>query len=62
MSENAYIREDLKKTEPHRHTFPEGFSEMAEAYLAKVEAEMGLPTVDPYRQNADRLAEALAAL
>ena len=36
--------------------------EEAEAYLAKVEAEMGLPTVDPYRQNADRLAEALAAL
>ncbi len=36
--------------------------EEAEAYLAKVESEMGLPTVDPYRQNADRLAEALAAL
>ncbi|MGR3563036.1 MAG: N-acetyltransferase DgcN [Heliomarina sp.] len=36
--------------------------EEAEAYLAKVEADMGLPTVDPYRQNADRLAEALAAL
>ncbi|KIN65410.1 DUF1611 domain containing protein [Sulfitobacter noctilucae] len=34
----------------------------AEAYLAKVEAETGLPTCDPYRQGADKLAEALAAL
>ncbi|MEC9196793.1 MAG: N-acetyltransferase DgcN [Pseudomonadota bacterium] len=34
----------------------------AEAYLAQVEAEMGLPAVDPYRQSADRLADALAAL
>jgi uncharacterized NAD-dependent epimerase/dehydratase family protein len=34
----------------------------AEAYLAKVEAEMGLPAVDPFRQGAGRLAEALAAL
>ncbi|PZX08422.1 N-acetyltransferase DgcN [Celeribacter halophilus] len=30
------------------------------AYLAKVEKEMGLPTVDPFRQGADRLADALA--
>ena len=36
--------------------------EEALAYLAKVEAEMGLPTVDPFRQGADRLAEALAAV
>ena len=34
----------------------------AEAYLAVVEAEMGLPAVDPYRHSADRLADALAAL
>ena len=34
----------------------------AEAYLAKVEAELGLPTVDPFRQGADRLAEALEKL
>ncbi|NNK17181.1 MAG: DUF1611 domain-containing protein, partial [Sulfitobacter sp.] len=31
-------------------------------YCAKVEAEMGLPTVDPYRHGAVRLAEALAEL
>lgn len=31
-------------------------------YCAKVEAEMGLPTVDPYRHGAARLAEALAKL
>ncbi|MEG3660825.1 MULTISPECIES: N-acetyltransferase DgcN [Celeribacter] len=30
------------------------------AYLAKVEKEMGLPTIDPFRQGADRLADALA--
>lgn len=34
----------------------------AEAYLAKVEAEMGLPAVDPFRQGAARLAEAIADL
>ena len=34
----------------------------ARAYLEKVEAEMGLPAVDPYRHGAERLAEALAAL
>lgn len=32
----------------------------AKAYLAKVEDRMGLPTVDPYRHGAARLAEALA--
>lgn len=32
------------------------------AYLAKVEAEMGLPTVDPYRQGAGRLVDALDAI
>ena len=31
-------------------------------YCAKVEAEMGLPTVDPYRHGGARLAEALANL
>jgi uncharacterized NAD-dependent epimerase/dehydratase family protein len=31
-------------------------------YLAEVEDRMGLPTVDPFRDNADRLAQALAAL
>ncbi|MDO6456843.1 N-acetyltransferase DgcN [Celeribacter halophilus] len=30
------------------------------AYLARVEKEMGLPTIDPFRQGADRLADALA--
>lgn len=32
------------------------------AYMAEVEAEIGLPTVDPFRQGAERLADALAAL
>lgn len=31
-------------------------------YLAEVEARMGLPAVDPFRQGADRLVDALAAL
>jgi len=31
------------------------------AYMAKVEAEMGLPTVDPFRNGADRLVDALAS-
>jgi D-glutamate N-acetyltransferase len=35
--------------------------EEAEAYLKQVEAEMGLPTVDPFRQGAGRLVDALAA-
>ncbi|MGJ8604638.1 MAG: N-acetyltransferase DgcN [Marivita sp.] len=34
----------------------------AVAYLAKLEDQMGLPAVDPFRQGADRLAEALAVL
>lgn len=34
----------------------------AEDYLKKVEAELGLPAVDPFRQGAARLAEALEAL
>lgn len=34
----------------------------AESYLAKLEEEMGLPAVDPFRQGAARLAEALEAL
>ena len=33
-----------------------------ENYLAKVEAEMGLPTIDPFRQGAGRLVDALDAL
>ncbi len=32
------------------------------SYMAGVEARMGLPTVDPFRQGADRIAEALGAL
>jgi len=34
----------------------------ATAYLAKVEARMGLPAVDPFRHGAGRLVDALAAL
>ena len=30
-----------------------------EPYLAEVEARMGLPAVDPYRQGAGRLVDAL---
>jgi uncharacterized NAD-dependent epimerase/dehydratase family protein len=33
----------------------------ADAYLKEVEAEMGLPTVDPFRHGAERLVDALAA-
>jgi D-glutamate N-acetyltransferase len=36
--------------------------EDARAYLAEVEARMGLPTVDPYRHGAGRLVDALAAV
>jgi uncharacterized NAD-dependent epimerase/dehydratase family protein len=32
----------------------------ARAYLAKVEAEMGLPATDPFRYGADKLVDALA--
>lgn len=34
----------------------------AVSYLAEVEARMGLPTVDPFRQGAGRLVDALAAI
>ena len=34
----------------------------ADAYLAEVEDRMGLPAVDPFRQGAAKLADALAAL
>ena len=34
----------------------------AKAYLAKVEAEMGIPSVDPFRFGAERLAEAFEAI
>jgi len=34
----------------------------AMAYMAKVEAEMGLPTVDPFRNGTDRLVDALQAV
>ena len=33
-----------------------------ETYLAQVEAEMGLPAVDPFRQGAARLVDALAEI
>jgi uncharacterized NAD-dependent epimerase/dehydratase family protein len=36
--------------------------EEASAYLAKLEAEMGLPTTDPFRFGSDKLVDALAAL
>ncbi len=36
--------------------------EEATAYCEKVEAEMGLPTLDPFRHGADRLADALASV
>lgn len=36
--------------------------EEARRYCAEVEARLGLPTVDPFRHGADRLAEALAKL
>jgi len=32
------------------------------AYMVKLEAEMGLPTVDPYRQGAGRLVDALKGI
>jgi uncharacterized NAD-dependent epimerase/dehydratase family protein len=31
----------------------------AKAYLAEVEAEMGLPTTDPFRYGAGKLVDAL---
>ncbi|CUH78218.1 N-acetyltransferase DgcN [Tropicibacter naphthalenivorans] len=34
----------------------------AARYCADIEAQLGLPTVDPFRHGADRLASALAAL
>jgi uncharacterized NAD-dependent epimerase/dehydratase family protein len=34
----------------------------AEIYLSKIEDRMGLPTVDPFRQGADRLVDALEAI
>jgi len=34
----------------------------AKAYIAKVEAEMGLPATDPYRFGAGKLVDALAAM
>jgi len=34
----------------------------AVVYLAEVEARLGLPTVDPYRQGAERLVDALAGI
>jgi len=38
------------------------FEDEALRYMAGVEARMGLPPVDPFRQGADRIAEALDAL
>ena len=34
----------------------------AKAYCDKVEADMGLPTTDPYRFGAGRLVDALEAI
>jgi uncharacterized NAD-dependent epimerase/dehydratase family protein len=34
----------------------------ARAYLADVEAKLGLPATDPYRYGAGKLVDALAAL
>jgi uncharacterized NAD-dependent epimerase/dehydratase family protein len=34
----------------------------AKTYLETVEAELGLPAVDPFRHGAERLVDALAAL
>ena len=45
--------------------FASSFRDMpaeARAYLAKVEAEMGLPTTDPFRFGATKLVDALAAI
>ena len=36
--------------------------EEALACLAEIEGRMGLPTVDPFRQGAERLADALEVL
>ncbi|MDQ2094512.1 N-acetyltransferase DgcN [Rhodalgimonas zhirmunskyi] len=36
--------------------------EDALSYMAEVESRMGLPTVDPFRQDAGRLVDALAAI
>ncbi|MEL7216239.1 MAG: DUF1611 domain-containing protein, partial [Pseudomonadota bacterium] len=36
--------------------------EAALEYLAAVEERMGLPTVDPFRQGAGRLVDALEAV
>ena len=45
-------------------TDPKDFVAEAEAldYLAKVEAEMGLPATDPFRFGAAKLVDALAAM
>jgi len=34
----------------------------AQSYMEGVEKRMGLPTVDPFRQGASRLADALAGI
>ena len=34
----------------------------AKAYLAEVEADLGLPATDPYRFGSDKLVDALAAV
>jgi uncharacterized NAD-dependent epimerase/dehydratase family protein len=38
------------------------FEAEAKAYLAQVEAEMGLPTTDPYRYGAEKLVDAIAQI
>lgn len=55
------VNEDCKVVAVSVNTAAMGDAE-ATAYLAKVEAQMGLPTVDPYRHGAGRLVDALEGI